>query len=149
VVTSAKLGARSISKILPDVRMILHESNDEYLKFTGRDGRGEYVDGTIHINLSKANVGTVPHEIFHAVFLDKVKNDSAAAKAAETMMMSVRKTLQDGSELANRIDNFAKNYVKEDAKGNPILDKDGKTIPLEVLSTYSIPLEERHVRERL
>ena len=132
VVTSAKLGARSISKILPDVRMILHESNDEYLKFTGRDGRGEYVDGTIHINLSKANVGTVPHEIFHAVFLDKVKNDSAAAKAAETMMMSVRKTLQDGSELANRIDNFAKNYVKEDAKGNPILDKDGKTIPLEV-----------------
>ena len=131
VVTSAKLGARSISKILPDVRMILHESNDEYLKFTGRDGRGEYVDGTIHINLSKANMRTVPHEIFHAVFLDKVKNNSAAAKAAETMMMSVRKTLRDGSELANRIDNFAKNYVEEDAKGNPILDKDGNTIPLE------------------
>ena len=121
VVRTAKLGARAISKVLPDVRIVLHESNEEFLRFTGRDGRAEYipekrnsegevVSPIIHVNLSSATASSVPHEIFHAVFIEKVKTDANAAKAAETMIMSVRKTLKDDSALAKRIDDFAANY---------------------------------------
>jgi len=53
----------------------------------------------------------VPHEIFHAVFLNKVKTDPAAAQLAETMMKSVRKALPATSELAKRIDTFAESYT--------------------------------------
>ena len=112
VVRAAKLGARAISKVLPDVRIVLHESNDEFLRFTGRDGRAEYIpeEQVIHVNLSSATMSSVPHEIFHAVFIEKVKTDENAARAAEKMIMSVRKTLKDDSALAKRIDDFASNY---------------------------------------
>ena len=112
VVRTAKLGARAISKVLPNVRIVLHESNDEFLRFTGRDGRAEYIpeEQVIHVNLSSATASSVPHEIFHAVFIEKVKTDENAARAAENMIMSVRKTLKDDSALAKRIDDFAANY---------------------------------------
>ena len=112
VVRTAKLGARAISKVLPNVRIVLHESNDEFLKYTGRDGRAEYLpeEQVIHVNLSSATASSVPHEIFHAVFIEKVKTDENAARAAEKMIMSVRKTLKDDSALAKRIDDFASNY---------------------------------------
>ena len=112
VVKAARMGAKAVSKVLPDVRIVLHESNDEYLKFDKEGQPGTFVDNAIHINLSKANVRTVPHEIFHAVFINKVKTDAAAAKAAEKMMLSVRKTLEDGSALAKRIDSFAAQYTE-------------------------------------
>ena len=112
VVKAARMGAKAISKVLPDVRIVLHESNDEYLKFDKEGQPGTFVDNAIHINLSKANVRTIPHEIFHAVFINKVKTDAAAAKAAEKMMLSVRKTLEDGSALAKRIDSFAAQYTE-------------------------------------
>ena len=50
VIRAAQLGARAISKVLPDVRIVLHESNDEFLRFTGRDGRAEYMLSLIHIS---------------------------------------------------------------------------------------------------
>lgn len=126
----AKRGIKSISKILPDTKIVLHESNDEYLKYAKLgDGRGEFnsTDNVIHINLSKATKSTVPHEIFHAVFLDRVKTNPRAEAMALKMMTSVRKTLDNDSDLAIKIDALAKLYVKEDAEGNPILDKDGNT----------------------
>ena len=126
----AKRGIKSISKILPDTKIVLHESNDEYLKYAKLgDGRGEFnsTDNVIHINLSKATKTTVPHEIFHAVFLDKLKTNPLAEAMALKMMTSVRKTLDNDSDIAIRIDALAKLYVKEDAEGNPILDKDGNT----------------------
>ena len=116
VIVAAKLGAKSISKILPNVRVVLHESNDEYLKFDKDGDAGTFAENVIHINLSKAGLTTVPHEIFHAVFIEKVKTDVAAAKAAETMMLSVRKTLKDDSELAKRIDAFAAGYTGDQAQ---------------------------------
>ena len=118
VVRVAKSAAQSISKILPDTKIILHESNEEYLRYVGRDGKGEYIpsDNVIHINLSKATRSTVPHEIFHAVFINKVKTDEKAAKMAEAMMMSVRKTLPKDSALAKQIDAFAAQYTGDQAQ---------------------------------
>ena len=108
----AQRGAKAVSKILPKTRIILHETTEEFEKFAS-PGRGEYDPGAdvIHINLENALVTTVPHEIFHAVFLSKVKTDPAAAKLAETMMKSVRKALPATSELAKRIDTFAESYT--------------------------------------
>lgn len=118
VMIAARMGAKAISKVLPDVRIVLHESNDEFLRFTGRDGKAEYIpeEKVIHVNLSSATLSSVPHEIFHAVFIEKVKTDEAAGKAAEAMIMSVRKTLKDDSALAKRIDDFAATYVGKQAE---------------------------------
>jgi len=109
VIKLAKLGAKSISTLLPNTRIILHESNQEFEKYAA-PGRGELIGDTIHINLSKATSTTVPHEIFHAVFLNKIKTDPRAAEIAEGMMKAVRKTLPDNSDLAKRIDAFADLY---------------------------------------
>lgn len=124
VINSAKLGAKSIAKVLPKTRIILHESNDEYLRNVGRDGRGEYIPSqdVIHINLEGSDKGmganaiTVPHEIFHAVFINKLKTDSAAVAKAQEMMFSVRKSLANDSALAKRIDDFAAMYTGDDVK---------------------------------
>jgi hypothetical protein len=115
IVNAAKLGAKAISKVLPKTKMVLHETNEEYLKYVGREGRGEYnpTDNVIHINLSNAKKSTVAHEIFHAVFIDKVKTDQKAAEFAEKMMKSVRKTLSNDSALAKSIDEFAAKYTGE------------------------------------
>ena len=108
----AQRGAKAVSKILPKTRIILHETTEEFEKFAA-PGRGEYDPNAdvIHVNLENALVTTVPHEIFHAVFLNKVKTDPAAAQLAETMMRSVRKALPATSELAKRIDTFAESYT--------------------------------------
>lgn len=118
VVRVATMAANSISKVLPETKIILHESNEEYLKYVGREGRGEYVpsENAIHINLSTATRSTVPHEIFHAVFINKVKTDEKAAKMAEAMMLSVRKSLANDSDLAKRIDRFAAQYTGDQAQ---------------------------------
>jgi len=119
VVRIANMGAKAISKILPNVRIVLHESNDEYLKFAkyGK-GRAEYnpSNEVIHVNLSEATKSTVPHEIFHAVLISKIKEDSAIAKTAETMMLSVRKSLANNSKLAKEIDDFAASYTGDQAQ---------------------------------
>tara|TARA_R100001440_G_scaffold57950_1_gene77801 strand:- start:99 stop:7814 length:7716 start_codon:yes stop_codon:yes gene_type:complete len=109
VIDLATLGAQSISKLLPNTRIILHESNEEFEKYAN-PGRAEIIGDTIHINLSNATATTVPHEIFHAVFLSKIKTDPKSAQVAETMMTSVRKTLPNDSDLAKRIDSFAQSY---------------------------------------
>ena len=119
VTAVAVKAAKSISKIIPETKIILHESNDEYLKYAKQgEGRAEYnpVQDIIHVNLSSATISTLPHEVFHAVFLNKVKTDERAAKFADTMIQSVRKTLPKNSELAKRIDAFAELYQGDQAQ---------------------------------
>ena len=119
VAAVAVKAAKSISKIIPETKIILHESNDEYLKYAkAGEGRAEYnpVQDIIHVNLSNATISTLPHEVFHAVFLNKVKTDERAAKFADTMIQSVRKTLPKNSELAKRIDAFAELYQGDQAQ---------------------------------
>ncbi len=112
IIKIAQRGAKAVSKLLPKTRIILHETTEEFEKFAA-PGRGEYdpAADVIHINLEQASLTTVPHEIFHAVFLNKVKTEPAAAQLAEKMMKSVRKALPATSELAKRIDTFAESYT--------------------------------------
>mgnify|MGYP003631277985 CR=1 FL=1 len=112
VIKLAKLGAKSIANLLPKTRIILHESNEEFEKYAD-PGRAQIIGDTIHVNLSEATKTTVPHEIFHAVFLSKIKTNPRAAIVAEIMMKSVRKTLSNDSKLAKRIDKFAASYTEK------------------------------------
>ena len=117
VVKLAENAAKAVKRILPNTKFLLHETNEEFETYAP-EGRGYYdvPNNTIHINLSKAGATTVGHEVFHAVLIDKVKqNDVYATKLAYTMMQSVRKTLPANSDMLTRIDALANLYQNEQA----------------------------------
>jgi hypothetical protein len=113
VVNKAKKAARAIKKLAPNVKIVLHDTQAEYEKYGTKKSRGYYNPNSkvIHINLTKAKGNTVAHEVFHAVFLEKISGgDIQAQLAAKKLITAVRKTLPVDSMLAKRIDKFAKNY---------------------------------------
>ena len=112
IIRRAKLAAKAIKKIAPNVKMVLHQTTEEFEKYAPK-GRGYYNPNSkvIHINLANAKNNTVAHEVFHAVFLEKIAGgDKAAIAAADRLIKSVRKSLPNDSMLAKRIDAFAENY---------------------------------------
>ena len=113
IIKFAKFGAKAVKKLFPKLRIVLHETTEEYGKFADVNTAGEFIenDQVIHIDLQRAKGTTVAHEIFHAVFLNKIKTDVEAMKVAEKMMQSVRKTLSPNSKLGKRIDKYAKKYA--------------------------------------
>jgi hypothetical protein len=65
---------KAISKILPNLNIVIHETNDAFVNATGDKTKpsGLYVPnkkggGTVHINISHANARTVGHEVFHGI----------------------------------------------------------------------------------
>jgi hypothetical protein len=111
--------AKAIAKILPKTKIVIHETNDDYVNATGdTDGAsGIYIPsaegGTIHVNLSNANTRTVGHEVFHAILLRGIKTDAEAQRLAKAMIGAVAKSLkQSGAnqELLNELEDFLSNY---------------------------------------
>jgi GNAT superfamily N-acetyltransferase len=106
---------KAIQKLFPDVNIVLHATADEYVRHA-QDAvateKGEYNPNTntIHINLATADATTVAHEVFHAVFINRLKTDEKTREVARQMIASVRKSLPKDSELAKEIDDFAQNY---------------------------------------
>jgi len=113
IIKIAKASAKAIAKLLPKTKIVLHESKSEYFKYTGTKGRGYYdtTTDTIHIDLTNATLSTAPHEVFHAVFLNKLKTDAKARAMAIKMVESVKKTLSKNSKLYKEIDAFSKLYT--------------------------------------
>jgi hypothetical protein len=114
IIKVAQYASKAIASVLPEVKIVAHATSSEFKNAVGETYRGYYDPsggGTIHINLEEATGSTVAHEVFHAILLDKVKNnDEVAQVVAKKMMQSVRKTLPSNSNLAIRIDEFSKNY---------------------------------------
>lgn len=121
ILKSVAKAAKSISKILPNVKFIVHETDDSYRKATGEEGRSQSSRGTympataagpatIHINLTNANNRTVAHEVFHAILLDRVSSDKQAAAVTRRMISAISKNLANNSDLKKYLDNFAANY---------------------------------------
>ena len=121
VLKSVAKAAKSISKILPNVKFIVHETDDSYRKATNEEGRSQSSRGTympatqagpatIHINLTNANNRTVAHEVFHAILLDRVSSDKQAAAVTRRMISAISKNLANDSDLKKYLDNFAANY---------------------------------------
>ena len=114
----AENARKSISKVLPDVEIVTHSTEDSYRKATGetdtkkQTSRGEYNPRTkkIHINLSKANNRTVAHEVFHATLLEKVKTDKAARDITDRMIKSLSKNIEGMPTVKEALDKFAENY---------------------------------------
>ena len=122
-ITAAKLAARAIRVIAPNVRIVLHESESEYLKYVtppnDNEGvsSGEYSNNVIHINLSNVKKSTVAHEVFHAVLLTKLKdNDALAKKISDDMVRVVQRRLPKENKLRIAVEAHAANYVGEQAK---------------------------------
>ena len=110
----AKKAAVSLKKQFPDVRIVLHETEGQYKRFAGKRARGAYVKDdktkTIHINLSIADLSTVPHEVFHALLLEAAATDPQALVIARNMLESVRKVVDPNSEMSKVIEKFVAKY---------------------------------------
>ena len=111
VISRAQAAAKAVSQITPDVKFVLHETTAQYNRSTGFTGAGVFTDGTVHINLEKANNRTVAHETLHAIIRSA---DGMTLKATQEvtkrMVTSLSKSLDKGSELKKRLDKFLSRY---------------------------------------
>ena len=116
ITTIATNAAKSISKMLPQVKIVMHNSAQDFNNVTNRRGSGffSFDDNTIHVNLEDANLRTVPHEVFHAVLFNKL-GEEGVASSISNMLSSVRKGLPKNSKIYKRVDEFAKMYEEDDA----------------------------------
>ena len=116
VLRAAKKAAASIKTLLPNVKMVIHQTQKQFEEATGgRKGRGFFRtnDNSIHINLNKANRRTVAHEVFHALVMDKIGDKNSGkqiVKAMASLVGSIRKTSPENSELIESMDKFVANY---------------------------------------
>lgn len=107
-------GVKAISKILPNVKIVIHNTDDSFRNISGesknQESSGLYVNGVIHINVSKANARTVGHEIFHAILLDKVKTDFNAQVITKKMIESIAAKIDNNTKLKAKLEDFASMY---------------------------------------
>ena len=103
---------KALSKILPDVEIIMPSSEAEYKRLTGESNTdnsgGTYIDGKIYINPNRASSRVVSHEVFHAVLLSKGMSEAQAKAITERMLSAVKKSAS--KELLDKIDKFSKRY---------------------------------------
>lgn len=109
----AERARTAVSKILPDVKIIVHDTQEAYRAATTFEGEATYNNDTktVHINGTKATPAAVAHEVFHAVFLDKVKTDEKAQAVAKKMVESLKRVLGEKSEAYQYLDEFSKDYA--------------------------------------
>ena len=110
VVERVGKAAKALKKVIPNLKIIMHESATDFNKASGRTGRGALVDGVVHINLEKATNSTVAHEAFHIVLLSKLNTDKATQRVTKRMMESVAKALPKNDPLLKQINEFTQGY---------------------------------------
>lgn len=103
---------KALSKILPDVEIIMPSSEAEYKRLTGESNTdnsgGTYIDGKIYINPNRASSRVVSHEVFHAVLLSKGMSETQAKAITERMLSAVKKSAS--KKLLDKLDKFSKRY---------------------------------------
>ena len=106
----AQSGMKAVKAIVPDVKIVFHETTDLFNKHGEEGASAEYdIDNkTIHINSEIASLTTIPHELFHAVLVDKLGADTAAVTA--NMIKAVQQSLGKESVLRKRLEEFAATY---------------------------------------
>ena len=111
VIQRAKRALKAIQSVIPDIKIVLHETDDAFLKSTGQKqvGRGAYSKKakTIHINLSQADGTTVAHETFHALLRNAVSKGKWEGETRK-MLDAIRPDLAPA--LQKKIDDFVKDY---------------------------------------
>ena len=114
IASLAVKAVKAVSKVLPDVKVVLHNTNQSFVNVSGesknQSSNGLYINGEIHINLENANKRTVAHEIFHAILFSKVKTDAKASEFTRKMINAILPTLDKNPALKERLQDFADNY---------------------------------------
>ena len=119
IIDLAKKGMKAVSKIIPDLNIVLHTSETEYNKSVTQKNantRGAYNSNTntININIGKANNRTVAHEIFHAVLFSKLGTNVKLQDVTKRMMRAVKKSIRQNMDLSSNqiqeLENFMSAY---------------------------------------
>lgn len=112
---------KALSKILPKVKFVIHDTDESYRQAVGemnmkeQSSAGAYdmSSKTIHINGTKANNRTVSHEAFHAIIISKAASDQQLQRLTGNMINSVLRSLKKDGKNQNVIkylEDFASNY---------------------------------------
>lgn len=106
---------KALSAIAPDVKFVIHNTEEAYAKATDEQDLSETSAGSfnpktrvIHINAAKADARTVYHEAFHAMLLTYVKSNAEAKVLTERMIKAVMKAAPDNVKA--ELEAFAANY---------------------------------------
>lgn len=106
---------KALSAIAPDVKFVIHKTEEAYAKATNEQDLAETSAGSfnpktrvIHINAAKADARTVYHEAFHAMLLTYVKSNAEAKVLTERMIKAVMKAAPDNVKA--ELESFAANY---------------------------------------
>ena len=116
VLKQSKTAAKAISKIFPNIKIVVYRDIGEYLKVDSDNDSGMYNpnDNTIHINLARADGRTVAHEVFHAVLLNKLKmNNKAAIAVTKKMVQALTRSKTLDKATRTELKKFLNNYDSE------------------------------------
>ena len=119
LLNKAKNAGKAIVKLIPDLDIVVHASENNYNKAVSSENAGtrgtfNLNTNTIHINSSKANTRTVAHEVMHAVLLKKLGVNADFSKVTKRMLDAVAKAMPKDSNLKEVIEDFAKDYKIND-----------------------------------
>jgi len=111
IVDMAIKAMNALSKALPNVRILLHANSDTFTEETKKKNvRGLFDPKTniIHINLPKANLRTVGHEVLHAILVNRLKTDKKVGAVVDEMITSIKKAVNP--KVAKELEAFTKRY---------------------------------------
>jgi len=114
ILSFAEKAIKTISKVLPDVKIVVHKNQDTFdnsVDVEEQGSRGVYVPATktIHINAGKANNRTIAHEVFHALVIDKIGSDVEIGRVTKKMVESVAKRVKD-PKVKKELNDFIADY---------------------------------------
>ena len=100
-------------KTFPSVKFVLHDSTELFSKATGKYGQGFFnpTTKTIHINMEKASVISVGHEVTHAIANQLISTDAKAEVVFDKVLSSLQRILKGTNpELLEKVEKFSKRY---------------------------------------
>ena len=110
--TQVENAKKSIAKILPNVKFVVHDTRESFIKEAGKNAPGFYdtKTSTIHINALDANSRTVYHEVFHPLLIERLKTDSNVRDLTNKMLSALSRTMDANPELKKTLDDFISRY---------------------------------------
>ena len=121
-------GALNIMKALPGVKIYLHENTDQYSSaladrtgeskqsISKENSKGSYIDGEIHIDMSKADMVTLLHEAVHHAFVALGVSKNLFIDLAK----GLRTLITDKARLAE-LDAFIESYDGDELKAEEFM----------------------------
>ena len=114
VARDVKKALNTLSKLLPDVKIVVHKTSEGYVssdksRFSGEGGEYNPNTKTIHINLEKATPTTVAHEVFHAVLIESLGTVDTQ-ETTDEMYDRILKSTKLSNEVRTKIEEHKAKY---------------------------------------